>query len=189
MRKKIYKISIFALLLLIAFACSSGNTQVAEVTRVVPQTVIVTQIVGENVVKSEEPTKAINPTPKPYIDPAYYDGIVSITRYYTYLGHDLPAEAYKLLSSSAKKHNTEQEFVDMANRLYESINILTIQPYFAWAKEHNTSAAPDPDGRNRFAAEIITVSEGKSFPQTFYLTLILENGEWKIDKFATATGP
>jgi hypothetical protein len=189
MRKKNYKTSIFILLFFFASSCSSWNTQVYEVTRVVPQTVIVTLIESPTVPKLVVPRQGIIPTPRPYIDLAYYNGIVTITRYYTYLGHDLPGEAYKLLSSYAKKHNSEQEYVDMQNRLYESIKIVTIQPYFAWAKEHNSAAVPDIDRRKRFAAEIITSGDGKSFPQTFYLTLILENGEWKIDEFATAMGP
>ncbi len=72
--------------------CSADNFPTVEVTRIIPQTVIATQIVKETIVYTQGSNSSFE------IDPAYYDGILTVAQFYTYLGHGHYAEAYQLFS-------------------------------------------------------------------------------------------
>jgi len=184
-------------------ACSKATPQIfevtrlapqtAEVTRVVTQTVIVTHAVEETTSITQESTINTEVTPQMDIDPAYFDGIIVITQYYMFLGHGLYEEAYRLLSSSAQKHSKDvDDYIKGARSSFKSVEIITIQPYYLWANERDSQASPETDNERRFYVQIIAEGEGNMSGsvlngtlQTIFLSLIQENGEWKIDTFAT----
>ena len=193
MKKKIYIIVIFLLLMLVASACNSGDAQVIEVTRVVLQTVIVTQMIKPTIDTTQEPTSEASVTPKLIIDPAYYDGIVVITQYYTFLGHGLYEEAYRLFSSEAQQPRSLEDYVDGAARFFKTVEIHGIQPFDFWLAQQGKTPWPSPQGELRFVVNITAWGVGEMSgsvpsgqPQTLFISMVHENDGWKIDKFSTA---
>jgi hypothetical protein len=193
MRKKAYKISIFILLLLIASACSSGNNQVAEVTKVVPQTVIVTQIIEATEVSIRKPTVEASDTSKIGIDPAYFDGIVVIAQYYTFLDHGLYEDAYQLLSSEAQRPHSLEEYVDGAEMFFRTVEINGIQPFDVWLIQQGKTPWSSLEDELRFVVNITAWGVGEMSgsvpsgqPQTLFISMAYENDGWKIHKFSTA---
>jgi hypothetical protein len=168
--------------------------QTVEVTRVIPQTVIATRLVQVTAASTPEPLSAAAGTPGPVdIDPAYYDGIIVITQYYTFLGHGLHRDAYQLLSSKAQKPQSIEEYVNNKEKAFKTVNIITIQPYYLWANGRGKQEPPETGDERRFYVQIKAWGEGNMSGsvvngrlQTLFLTLIKEDGEWKIDTFATA---
>lgn len=187
-------------------ACESRSPKADEVTRSISQTVEVTRIVSRTIIA----TKIIEVTSIPMsenlinstemttqgIDPTYYDGIISITRYYTFLDHGIYEDAYKLLSINSRRHSpTLDDYVNMVKSSFESVRIVTIQPYYLWSnQQHRTQTLPETNEERRFYVQIITNEEGNvsgsssksGVVQTFFLTLIQEDSQWKIDAFSTA---
>lgn len=193
MKKKIYTIVFFLLLVLVASACNSGDAQVIEVTRVAPQTVIVTQMIEATADTTQEPTFEASVTPKLDIDPAYYDGTVVITQYYTYLGHGLYEEAYQLLSLEAQRPHSMEEYVDAKEMFFKTVEIHGIQPFDFWLVQHGQSPWSSPSNELRFVVDITAWGVGEMSgsvpsgqPQTLFISMVHENDGWKIDKFSTA---
>jgi len=202
--KQIKILSVLVLTLIIT-ACNNGAVQSGEVTRSVPQAVEVTRIVQETVVASQvteevvvtTPEAALSNTtePQPILDTGYYDGIVVITQYYTFLGHNLYEDAYQLLGNSAQSHSpTLDGYVNMAKMSFKKVDIISIQPLNEWKKQQgDLSITPDSQNVKRFFVQIRAWGEGEMSGsvvsgtlQTQFLTVIQENNEWKIDSFATS---
>lgn len=204
MEKLSRKLTLYLLITFVLVSCNSLVTQTVEVTRLVPQTIEVTRIVPQTVITTQaiRVTATTNPEPKNvvttesqhYLDRGYYDGIVVITQYYTFLGHNLYEEAYQLLGPTAKKHSPDiDNYVYMARLSFKAVEIVTVEPCTVWSEQHGGPPRPDSDQSKCFAVEIRAWGEdgmsGSAVSgdlQLLFLTLVLENGEWKIDSFATA---
>lgn len=198
------KLILYLLIALVLASCNSVVTQTVEVTRLVPQTIEITRVVPQTVITTQaiQATATTNPDPKSivttesqhYLDRGYYDGIVVITQYYTFLGHNLHEEAYQLLGSSAKKHSPDlDDYVYVARLSFKTVEIITVEPCTVWSEQHGGPPRPDSDDSKCFAVEIRAWGEGRMSGsavsgdlQLLFLTLVLENNEWKIDSFATA---
>lgn len=124
----------------------------------------------------------------------YYIGVVVITEYYTLLGNELPQEAYKLLSTSARRHSPNiDQYVKQSITNFKTVEIITIKPLVVWQKENGVaSVTPDQEDKIRFYVQLRAWGEGAMSGsvrsgdlQTQYLTLIKEGENWKIDSFAT----
>ncbi len=203
------------LFLLVLAACRSENTQVVketpfiphlieitkvvqqnvEITRIVPQTVTVTQIVEERTDSTLEPP-IISATLRTDINPDYFDGVIVITQYYTFLGNGLYEQAYRLLSASAHNASSLEDYIEMASHAFKAVEIDSILPYYIAVEQQGGQATPDPGNKIRFAVQIRSWGDGNasgSQPngvlQDLFLGLILEDGMWKIDSFATAPLP
>lgn len=115
----------------------------------------------------------------------YYTGIVLITEYYTLLSNGLPDEAYNLLSISEQNKNSIKGFTQLNEKL--SNEIVTIQPLRVWQIEQGiTPIVIDREDQISFFVQIKTgEGENKSNGdlQTIFLTLLLEDGSWKINSF------
>ena len=129
-------------------------------------------------------------TPPVRIDPVYFDGMIAIAKYYTYLDKGLFTEAFSLLSSKAQGRRSMEEYVKMSTLAFRMVEIKTIEPYFYFAQQHNWRTTPEKGVSRQFFIEIIAEGEGGmsgSYPngviQSFNITLIQENSEWRIDKF------
>ncbi len=192
------------LLMLLLAACGSEAIQTVEVTRLVPQTIEVTKLVPQTVIATHADRATATTTPEPeilttidsqyYLDRGYYEGIVVITQYYTFLGHNLYEEAYQLLGSSAKQHSPNlEDYVSMARLSFKDVEIVTVEPCTVWSELHGGPPRPDSESEKCFAVEIRAWGEGRMSGsavsgelQLLFLTLVLENSEWKINSFATA---
>ena len=86
MKRNLSGILACLLVLGVITACSIPTPSTVEVTRVIPQPVLASQIVKETVVTTLEPAKAVTPQLQSDIDPKYFEGIVLITQYYTFFG-------------------------------------------------------------------------------------------------------
>jgi len=199
--EKLYKTLIVCLLsALVLAACGRGAIQTVEVTQLAPQTIEVTRVIPQtviatqaNVTSTEKEVISATIESQPTHDKGYYDGIVVITQYYTFLGHGLYEEAYYLLSSSAQSHHNLEDYIANAEGFFQRVEIITVEPYTVWSEQHGGPARPDTKEMKRFAVEIRAWGEGKMSGsavsgdlQLLFLTLVLEDGKWKIDSFATA---
>lgn len=194
--KKPQMLTVILLLTFFLTACGNGSRaiQTVEVTRLVPQTIEVTKIVHQTAITTPVAEATIlSPTgTQPVQDSGYYDGIIVITQYYTFLGHGLYEEAYQLLSSSAQSPQSLDDYVTNTQRAFKTVEIIKIEPNYVAVEKQGGKAKPDPIDKKRFAIQIKAWGQGKMSGsvesgslQTLFLTLIQENGKWKIDSFAT----
>ncbi len=140
-----------------------------------------------------EPTSFSTPDPHVLLDSAYYDGILVITQYYTFLGHGLHEEAYNLLSTSEQNHTSLEDYLKNTHMAFKTVEIISIQPYYVAVIQQGGQTTPDSSDRKRFVAKIRSWGEGNMSGsvtngtlQTLFLGLVQEEGRWKIDSFATA---
>ena len=187
---------LFPVIIIIA-ACSSKYTQLIEtieVTRIVPNFIIETRVVEITSVPTSEISGAESLPLIPNEDPAYFDGIITITRYYTFLGHGLYEEAYQLLSSTERGHRRAEEYIEAGEVFFKAVQIHSIQPYYVYiSNEGGQILNTDTDTKKRFVASFTAWGAGEmsgSVPsgqeQTIFIELIKEGGEWLIDSFSTA---
>ena len=181
---------LFSLLVLVLYACNNIVPQASEVgTSYSP---IKNPTLSPNATSpapstQRQPTATwylktatpVLPTPPPD-DIGYYEGIIIITQYYTFLGHGLYEEAYELLSSSRKERYPLEEYIENGKIWYKKVEILSIVP------QHSRR---DSMIKRRFIVSFIAWGEGKMTGaamsgevQTGYITLVKENGEWKMDE-------
>lgn len=203
MKKQHYRLGLCLLAIFILSACSEQSIQTVEVTRLVPQTVIATRGAPQTVVvtptRQLTRTSTLPPTLTPTVEnqpTRYYDGVIVITQYYTFLGNGLYEEAYHLLSSSAQKPHSLEDYIVTKSINFHTVQIITIQPFDEWRRQQDAHFTPDPPTRPRFFVQIIATGEGgmsgsaiNGTVQDLFLTVIQENGEWKIDDFATGPVP
>lgn len=132
--KQTKTIIVILLLTFVLTACDSGAVQTIEVTRIVSQsfevtriiqqTVIATRVVENYIAKNSETAISNTVETTPVKDSGYYDGITIITRYYTFLGHNLYEEAYQLLSSSAQNTQSLEDYVTSKQRAFKTVEII-----------------------------------------------------------------
>jgi hypothetical protein len=196
MKKKSLEISVILLLAVVLSACGSKSPQIANATPLVPQTAKATTAMPQSIaaptIIETVPSKAVT---QPYQDLGYYDGIVVITQYYTYLGHGLYEEAYQLLSSSARQHSPDiGEYVQNGKQWFRKVQIIAVRPlYVDVERQGGRYSPPDSLDEKRFMVQIIAWGEGRMSGsavsgdlQELFITLAKENGEWKIKSLATA---
>ena len=171
---------------------------------IVSSVVLITLLVGAcgNIISVPTVTATLEPTPfstpdsQVLLDTAYYDGILVITQYYTFLGHGLHEEAYRLLSTSEQNHTNAEDYVKNTRMAFKTVEIISIQPYYVAVIQQGGQATSDLSDRKRFVAKIRAWGEGNMSGsvtngtlQTLFLALVQEEGQWKIDSFATAPLP
>jgi hypothetical protein len=187
---------VILLLAVVLSACGSKSPQIANATPLVPQTAKATTAMPQSIaaptIIETVPSKAVT---QPYQDLGYYDGIVVITQYYTYLGHGLYEEAYQLLSSSARQHSPDiGEYVQNGKQWFRKVQIIAVRPlYVDVERQGGRYSPPDSLDEKRFMVQIIAWGEGRMSGsavsgdlQELFITLAKENGEWKIKSLATA---
>jgi hypothetical protein len=195
MKSRKSQTALFLLLALVFSACNSNTSQTVRATQTVFQTETATatprQATATRHLKTATP---ILPTVSD--DVGYYEGIIVITQYYTYLDVGLYEQAYRLLSVSAQRHSRLEEYVELASHIYAVVEIHSILPNYIAVEQQGGKAEPDPINKKRFAVQIRSWGEGNasgSQPngalQDLFLGLILEDGKWKIDSFSTAPLP
>ena len=86
---------------------SQPAVQTVEVTKVIPRKALASQIYKVTSTNTSEPISSTPQEPLSDLDAAYYNDIIAITQYYTFLGQGLYQEAYQLLSPSAKAYSLE----------------------------------------------------------------------------------
>jgi hypothetical protein len=194
------KPSILVLTLSLIFVCTACKK--VEETRLVPQTVVVTRAVPKtmmaaNIVQETPPNKSELVPPNCQesfndIDPAYYDGIVVITQYYTFLGHGLYEEAYQLLSSAAQVYSL-QDYIKNQKAAFKVVRIITVRPFYFQDNPYRSTS--ELKSNKWFSVAIYAEGEGGwsgSVPngeQSFKVAITQENGVWKMDKWATGIAP
>lgn len=183
MKSRVSNNALFLLLALFFSACISNPPQIVGATQTISmlETATPRKATSTWYLKIATP---ILPTPPPD-DIGYFYGIIVITQYYTFLGHGLYEEAYQLLSPSVQRHTVGlEEYIKNGKQWYKKVEIISIVPQYL---------RTDTMNRRRFIVTFISWGEGRlsgagvsGEEQTLYLTLIRENGQWRIDTFATA---
>lgn len=176
--------------------------QTLEVTRIVTQVIEVTRVVQQSTALPETgvTTAAAGPTttPLPFtvqagdsnvlIDPVYFNGIIVLTQYYTLLDHGLFKEALPLYSSSLLKKSRGGNF---ENDL-KSVKVRFIHPYNYWRAQQGMSPQSIPQDEIRYVVGTTVFHKGATWneggtprpdEQTRFVSLVLENGDWKLNEF------
>jgi len=153
----------------------------------------ITQIAPTREIYSPEATASATAEAQIPLDPTYYDGIIAITTYYTFLGHGLPEEAYWLLSTNNRNLRTLEDFVTTSKMWFKTVEIISIVPFHEDVRSQGGISTPDPPDHRRFTVKIRAWGEGKMSGsmmsgdlQHLFITLVLEDGKWKIDQFSTS---
>lgn len=189
-----------------AIAPSSEETlsvpQTLEVTRLVPQTIEVTRIVQQPIIptESESTTTSTESTVTPLsiavqagsfsvqMDPAYFDGFIVLMQYYTLLDHGLFEEVLPLYSSSLLKKSGGGNFESDL----KSVEVRSIRPYNYWRAQQGLPPQPIPENEIRYIVGTIVFHKAPAWnqgetptpdEQTRFVSLILEDGEWKLNEF------
>lgn len=129
-------------------------------------------------------------------DAVYFEGMIVIAQYYKLLDQAQYQEAYQLLGSTARQHAPDvEDYVASAARAFKNVKILVIEPYDEWVRQQGHAPSNDPELKNIFYVQIVAEGEGKMSGsaasgevQTLFITVVSEDGEWKIDSFATGLG-
>lgn len=205
MKKKPLETLVILFFTVVLSACGSKLPQIVNATPLVPQTEKATIAMPQSVISTDPNQSIATPTfietvpskvaTQPYQDLGYYDGIVVITQYYTFLGHGHYEEAYQLLSSFARQHSPDiGEYVQNGKQWFRKVQIIAVRPlYVDVERQGGRYSPPDSLDEKRFMVQIIAWGEGRMSGsavsgdlQELFITLVQENGEWKIKSFATA---
>ena len=184
--------------LLTLASCNSRTPLAVEVTRVVPQTVLVTQVITNPPATTREPKEKANPTyqqktplptpAEPNQDTAYYDGLVAIATYTTLTEHGLYADAYQLLSQARKERSSADDYVTnmQALRGTFTFKILNAQPFYEYAQERGIKTFEDTAYKKYFHLNVYVEGEGgmagaiPNGDHNYIGIVVWENGGWKI---------
>jgi hypothetical protein len=187
-------------------SCQEDLPLTIEVASSVPQTIEVTRIVQQPIqpLESKVTTATAEPAPSVttqvcdssvQIEPAYFDGIVVLTQYYTLLSHGLYEESYQLLSSSQQKRYGFEDYKSFYSHDLKALVIEGIQPYNHWRVYQGLPTLQIPPNKLRYVVFMTAYHNGAAWNQggtpvpddvTGFQTLVLENSEWKIDEFSTS---
>ena len=219
MNKKQVLIAFWLLYVFTLAGCLNGPSLNIEKTPTLPQTVVVTRIVTRiievtrvvqqptTIPESGVATAATGPTVTPLpvavqagdlsvlIDPAYFDGIIVLTQYYTLLKQGLYEESYPLLSSSQQKIYNFKDYTSFYTSSLKALEIEGIQPYNYWRAQQGFSAWQIPPDELRYVIFMTAFHNGAAWNEggtpmpdkvTGFQSLVFENNEWKIDEFNTS---
>lgn len=172
-----------------------------EVTQLAPQTTEDTRVMqqftttqgSENkIVSTVSPTTSLSVTVLSdslsfQMSPAYFDGFIVLTRYYTLLDHGFFEEVLPLYSSSLLKKSRGKNFESDL----KSVEVIAIRPYNYWRAQQGLSPQPIPENEIRYIVGTIVFHKapawnksGTPMPdeQTRFVSLVLEDGEWKLNE-------
>jgi hypothetical protein len=119
------------------------------------------------------------------LDPAYFDGTVVITQYYTLMDHGFGDESLTLFSKSLYKLVQGTPDYNI-----QSIKINTIEPYPITELKNKWPPKTIPENELRFHVRYTVIYKGAAwnkggtptpYQKQDFISLIKENGEWKID--------
>ncbi len=189
MKKKL----IFLVIVLFLISCQPKNlltSEIREDTRILEQTVEVTKIIKETVVVTQlikEPT----PTPTKFWDREYnlpshyFDAMMVVVQFYTFLETKQCEANYDLYSEWAKPQNSKEDQIKYCLDPENKIELLSVTPYNYNLVSEGRNPLIEPEDLVFF--EVVTKETYKGYEKNFHvwLSAILENGEWKIGKGGT----
>ncbi|MFZ6028792.1 MAG: hypothetical protein ACOYYS_13840 [Chloroflexota bacterium] len=129
------------------------------------------------------------------VPPTYFDGFIVLTQYYTLLDNELYEDAVSLYSSSILKKNGFDAEVEHFQYDLSAVSIRFIYPFDYWLALQGEEASSKRDGKIRYVVGTTVFHKaaawhtgGTPMPdeQTHFISLIMENNEWKIDQFNTS---
>jgi len=195
---------IFLLLTIILASCQPMNSptpEIQEVTRIVKQTSLVTQIVEQTVEvpkivkESVVVTEFVNkPTPTAtkfwdteYNLPAhYFDAMLVVVQFYTFLETKQCEANYDLYSEWARPLNSKEDQINYCLDPEIKIELLSVTPYNYNLVSEGRNTLLEPEDLVFF--EVLTKESYKGNVKNYHVwrSAILENGEWKIGKGGTS---
>lgn len=204
MKMQMNKLILCLLLMVVLTSCSSA-IQTVEVTRLVPKTIEVTSPIPQSTIAPESGDLIITPdvsvTPISItiqtdsfsvpMDPVYFDGFIVLTQYYTLLDQGAYEEAVSLYSSSILGRNGFEAEVEHFEYDLEAVNISFILPLNYWLAQRGRPMPSTPENEMHFVVDTTVFHKGAAWNeggtpkpdnQVLFITLIQENGEWKIDE-------
>lgn len=170
---------------------SAMTPEVIEVTRIVYQTVVVTQIDHTSIPTTPTPATPSAPLSPQDIEAIYFDGAMVITQYYTLLSQGLFEEAYQLLSPSRPNPQNLDDFLMGAENVFQTVDLYKVQPYYLWSSQEDTSLK-DTNNQIQYYVEVYVDGEDgwASIPYGVWnpiVTVVRENDRWFIYTFDSIT--
>jgi hypothetical protein len=129
------------------------------------------------------------------LDPDYFKGLIILTEYYTLLDHGLYEESYQLLSAAQQKRTSFEDYVAYHSTDTKALEIKGILPYNYDRIQKGLPARQIPPGELRYFVFVTIYHNGLTWnkgsipmpdDKTGFQALVLENNEWKVDKFNTS---
>jgi hypothetical protein len=182
MTKKILLILLLNSVLLLS-ACNGTPVQTVEVTRLVPQTSVVTQIVTETPRQTEISGNLQDQAT------GVSQAEIALIQFYTLLNYHLYQEAYQFISLSWPGGVQSYDRWVRVMETIKSVKITGLSPINEYAKRFGYPIYEDEPGFSTLSIQVMqdlmmgsTIS---SDSQHFFVKMKLENGLWKIYSFQT----
>jgi hypothetical protein len=197
-------ISASGLLALLLLGACTPVVPTVEVTRIVPQTLAVTQPVsrsqtGASIPTSTQPAATTKPSALPSLPYEYsqpgtvtptatgtpeptwaaimtlQDPAMVVVQYYTLLGEHLYREAYQLLSAKDRTNSADEEVVMMA-QAYQRVQVLKVVRYNDWIQQNHIHMPPA--GENVYYVQLYVV--GENMVEMTSVDGIVETYAWAV---------
>ena len=202
---KINQKIVYLILALLVAACNTVTSQTEEDSHLIPQ-------LTDTVKSTTQPTshqESLTPTSAPnstdsapqikietetlsvQVDPVYFDGIVVLVQYYTFLNQGLYEKAVSLYSVSKQNINGIEADVEYFQSSLDSVGIGSILPYDYWLAQQGIDPLPAPQNEIRFVVKTTVVYKGAAwndngtpvpYDKGSFVSLSLENNGWKINE-------
>lgn len=169
------------LIVLFMSACNGTSAQTVEVTRLVSQTSVVTQIITGTPKPSETPGNPQNQAA------VVNEAEIALIQYYTLLNYHMFPEAYQFYSQYRPGGlQSYDRWFEIASEI-TSVKILEVLPYNEYAKKYEYPLLEDRSDFSTFGVSIIMYGKGNMVgaalsgeKQFFFVNMSLDNGLWKI---------
>ncbi len=189
------------LFVLIMTACRGVTSSNIAETPCIPQTVEVTRIVQHSAIAPEfDTTTASKETVVPStslivhagassieLNPAYFDGVIVLLQYYTFLDDGLYEEVLPLYSTLLFRKTGGKNFeADL-----KSVKLNFIRPYDYWCILSGWPLQPISENEIRYIVGTTVFHKAPAWnvrgtPQpdnrTSFVSLVLENDQWKLNE-------
>lgn len=167
-------------------ACNGTPAQTVEVTRLVPQTSVVTQIITATPRPSETPGNPQNQAA------VVNEAEIALIQYYTLLNYHMFPEAYQFYSQYWPGGlQSYDQWIKVVSTI-TSVKILAILPFNEYAKKYGYPLLEDRANFSTLGVEIIMYGKNNMVgsalsgeEQFFFVDMSLDNGLWKIYSMQT----
>ena len=175
--------------------CNSSRVKQVEVTRIVRETVVVTEAAPTATIATiQTPTQTPTPTLEPLDDSIFSvennEIRILVTEYYVLIDHGLHEEAFNLLHPSFQENRNLEEYVEGSSVIYDQVKLLRLEAYDEFIERAGLEKFVPPEGINYVHVYLMAFHKGAKpdegvFQQLFVQLKQTDNG-WRISNFWTS---
>lgn len=163
--------------------CNSNQVKQVEVTRIVRETVVVT-----------EAAPPVTQTPEP-VDESIFsvennEIRILVTEYYVLLDYGLYEEAFNLLDPSFQEKYSLEQFTEGQSAFYDEIELVRVEAYDEFTERGDLEKLIPPKDIGYVFVDLITWPKGSKpndgMPEQMFVQLKQSDNGWRISNFWTS---